>query len=148
MNEFIPLINEPDVDNFLPIMLWGSLFVGLITTVVVAILVVFVLFILACLVLAGLVSSSVLVGFRGGSAKKGMRFFVISSTILCCNVVSLGIFWGLNEIYHWLEMGYAIMLGVLVGSVLGYFFGKFIFYAGANIVEFLVKKLNGFKNKL
>ncbi len=96
--------------------------------------------ILAILIGGGLISTSILVGYKKRSAKKGFKFFVISCCILLTNIVSVLLFWFLNMVYKYFETEVSILFGIIVGSFIGYLLGILIFSTSHKILNYLTSK--------
>lgn len=133
-------LGRQDEDNFLASMLIFGAIVAFCAIVLTIAIIVIVFAILAVLIGGGLVSTSVLIGYKERSTKKGFRFFVISCCILLSNVVSVLLFWFLNLVYEHFETEIAVVLGIIVGSFIGYLLGILMFSASYKVLNYLILK--------
>lgn len=156
MLEFITSIRPTDFfiidsfnndDNFIAVLLvMGALFFGITLIIGVVICLLFIL-ILIGLISAGLISTSVLVGYQQKSVSKGFKTFFISTSILGSTIVSVIFFRVLNSIYDWTTPSNSIIFGFFFGLISGGLLGILIFIALKKIIFILNKKYQSIKSK-
>jgi len=129
-------------DDFLvQLLLIGAIF-ALFTIIIAVALVVIVSVILFLLISAGIISTSILVGFQQKSVSKGFKSFFILSCIIGSSVVSVLFFWFLNLIQEWWNTQTVIISGLLFGVVTGWILGLILFIASKKIVIFIKSQID------
>jgi hypothetical protein len=100
------------------------------------------LLILFGLILAGILSASILVGLNKKSFKKGFKTFLVSITTIGGLIIGIIGFWMLNEIYHWWNIQTTLLIGSISGLLSGLVFGFFSYYVIQKFTTLLNSKLN------
>ncbi|WP_262148353.1 hypothetical protein [Chryseobacterium foetidum] len=129
-------------DDFLVnLLLMGAAF-ALFAVIIAVFVVVVVSVLLFLLISAGIISTSLLVGFQQKSVSKGFKTFFIVSCIAGSSVVSVLFFWFLNLVYDWWITEVAVLSGLLFGAATGWILGLILFSASKKIVIFIKSQID------
>lgn len=129
-------------DDFLvQLLLMGAAF-AVFAAIIAVSLVLIVSFILFFMLSAGIISTSLLVGFQQKSVGKGFRTFFILASIVGSIVISVIFFWLLNSVYDFWITEVAVIAGILSGAATGWALGVIIFLTSKKIVIFMKNQLD------
>jgi len=99
------------------------------------------------LVSAGIISTSVLVGFQQRSVSKAFKTFFIVSPTFGSTIVSVIAFLFTNMVYKWEQKDSSIFARILCGIGFGCLFGFLMYKALHKIILFLQRKYKLITNK-
>ena len=125
-----------DDDFLVNLLLMGAAF-ALFAIIAAVFVIVIVSVILFLLISAGIISTSLLVGFQQKSISKGFKAFFITSCAVGTSLISVLFFWFLNLIYDCWIPEVAILSGLLTGIFTGWILGLLLFTASKKIVIFI-----------
>ena len=148
MSNFHIIDSFQNDDNFLAVMLvMGALFFAVAVIVGIVLCLIFITLIIS-LFAAGLVSTSVLVGFQQKSTSSGFKTFFVGASILASSVASIIFFLIANTFWHWSGIELVIFAGLMTGVLSGWILGVLMFKAFKKIINYLKRKYDSSKEKL
>lgn len=134
------LQNTTPIDEEFNLFLFVILILGIIficLSVLIALLLAIVcLFAIFGFILAGALSTSVLVGIHKKSLTSGFKTFVIDFSTFAFGIMGVGSFWFLNKMIKWWSETQAITIGLSIGLSSGLITGL--------LLAFLIKKMAAF----
>ena len=136
-NQFYLIDSARNEEDFLiSLMIIGSLFFAVTFILIIVCTLIFV-GILLVLFTAGVVSTSVLVGFHKQSLSAGFKALFISASVILTVVVSVLFFIFSNVVYGWTTNTIAIICGIIFGFVSGWPLGLLLFMAFRKFIFYL-----------